>query len=75
MRRAALALALGAAVAVGGSCPSPRLTDAANNPRRPTPLPPAVPDSYRGRSVVRPTTAPGQSARRARRLARHGKTV
>lgn len=42
------------------------------------PLLPAAPSPARtrgGRELPAPTTAPGQSARRQRRLARHGKTV
>lgn len=72
----ALALSLGtvACLAVGGA-PAPQAHDAARNPRRTTPLPPVAAARYRGSPVVTPSAAPGQSARRKRRLARHGKTV
>lgn len=75
--RAALSLAAPALAVIGVSpwCPAPRLHDADRNPRRTTPLPPVAAARYRGSPVVTPTTAPGQSARRKRRLARHGKTV
>ena len=70
------ALVAGLAMCAAVSVPSaPALHDAANNPRRTEPLPPVDPGRWYGRSVLPPTTAPGQSARRKRRLARHGKTV
>ena len=71
--RALLGLGLAASLALGGFR-SPDLHDAEHNPRRTTPLPP-VAARYRGSPVITPTAAPGQSARRKRRLARHGKTV
>ena len=71
--RALLGLGLAASLALGGFR-SPDLHDAEHNPRRTTPLPP-VAARYRGSPVTPPTPAPGQSARRKRRLARHGKTV
>ena len=72
--RALLGLGLAASLALGGFR-SPDLHDAEHNPRRTTPLPPVAAARYRGSPVVTPTAAPGQSARRKRRLARHGKTV
>lgn len=69
MRAAALALACALSAA---------LTVPATVPPASRPFPPAAPAPQRhrgGRALPDPTTAPGQSARRQRRLARHGKTV
>ena len=74
MRLAATTVALACVALAVGPMPSPQAHDAEHNPRRTTPLPP-VAARYRGSPVITPTAAPGQSARRKRRLARHGKTV
>jgi len=64
--------ALAACLALGLSvAPSAPLATEASNPRRTVPLP----ARHAGRAVAPPTTAPGQSARRKRQLARHGKAV
>ncbi|MDO9020535.1 MAG: hypothetical protein Q8S73_36765 [Deltaproteobacteria bacterium] len=68
MRAAALAVALACAA----------LPMVATVPPASRPFPPTAPAPARhrgGRALAAPTTAPGTSARRKRRLARHGKTV